>query len=139
MPPDPSSQSVCTIGGNVAGNAGGAHCLKYDFTTTHVLVLDVVPPLRRTGDASTAGGAMRAGMDIGIYEQRHDWPNMGPSLLIGAFLILAVRTVTWPPRAWSGTTSDRELDVEIENAIISWATYLAVLTLAFERMTEPST
>jgi glycolate oxidase len=44
MPPDPSSQSVCTIGGNVAGNAGGAHCLKYGFTTTHVLVLDVVPP-----------------------------------------------------------------------------------------------
>ena len=73
--------------------------------------------VRRTGDASTAGGAMRAGMDIGIYEQRHDWPNMGPSLLIGAFLVLAVRTVKWPPRARGGTTSDRELDVEIENAI----------------------
>jgi len=38
--PDPSSQSVCTIGGNVAENAGGAHCLKYGFTTTHVLALD---------------------------------------------------------------------------------------------------
>jgi hypothetical protein len=76
---------------------------------------------------------MRAGMDIGIYEQRHDWPNMGPSLLIGAFLVLAVRTVKWPPRARGGTTSDRELDVEIENAIISWATYLAVLTLALRK------
>ena len=32
--PDPSSQSVCTIGGNVAENAGGAHCLKYGFTAT---------------------------------------------------------------------------------------------------------
>jgi glycolate dehydrogenase FAD-linked subunit len=42
--PDPSSQSVCTIGGNVAENAGGAHCLKYGFTTTHVLALDVVLP-----------------------------------------------------------------------------------------------
>ena len=42
--PDPSSQSVCTIGGNVAENAGGAHCLKYGFTTTHVLGLDVVLP-----------------------------------------------------------------------------------------------
>ena len=35
--PDPSSQQVCTIGGNVAENSGGAHCLKYGFTTNHVL------------------------------------------------------------------------------------------------------
>src|SRR5215831_8845352 len=34
--PDPSSQSVCTIGGNVAENSGGAHCLKYGFTVHHV-------------------------------------------------------------------------------------------------------
>ena len=42
--PDPSSQSVCTIGGNVAENSGGAHCLKYGFTTNHVLALEVVLP-----------------------------------------------------------------------------------------------
>ena len=42
--PDPSSQTVCTIGGNVAENAGGAHCLKYGFTTTHVLGLEVILP-----------------------------------------------------------------------------------------------
>ena len=42
--PDPSSQTVCTIGGNVAENSGGAHCLKYGFTTTHVLGMDVVLP-----------------------------------------------------------------------------------------------
>src|ERR1700731_4751203 len=42
--PDPSSQSVCSIGGNVAENYGGAHCLKYGFTTTHVLGLEVVLP-----------------------------------------------------------------------------------------------
>jgi glycolate oxidase len=35
--PDPSSQQVCTIGGNVAENSGGAHCLKYGFTVNHVL------------------------------------------------------------------------------------------------------
>src|SRR6476469_2046910 len=40
--PDPSSQQVCTIGGNVAENSGGAHCLKYGFTTNHVLELEVV-------------------------------------------------------------------------------------------------
>ncbi len=42
--PDPSSESVCSIGGNVAENSGGAHCLKYGFTTTHVLGLEVVLP-----------------------------------------------------------------------------------------------
>src|SRR5689334_6556308 len=42
--PDPSSQSVCTIGGNVAENSGGAHCLKYGFTANHVLGLEVVLP-----------------------------------------------------------------------------------------------
>ncbi len=42
--PDPSSQQVCTIGGNVAENAGGAHCLKYGFTVNHVLAADVVLP-----------------------------------------------------------------------------------------------
>lgn len=42
--PDPSSQSVCSVGGNVAENAGGLHCLKYGFTTTHVLGLEVVLP-----------------------------------------------------------------------------------------------
>ncbi|TLS36210.1 FAD-linked oxidase C-terminal domain-containing protein [Pseudalkalibacillus caeni] len=40
--PDPSSQYVCTIGGNVAENAGGAHCLKYGVTTNHILGLEVV-------------------------------------------------------------------------------------------------
>jgi glycolate oxidase len=40
--PDPSSQLVCSIGGNVAENSGGAHCLKYGFTTNHVLSLELV-------------------------------------------------------------------------------------------------
>ncbi len=40
--PDPSSQGVCSIGGNVAENSGGAHCLKYGFTTNHVLAAKVV-------------------------------------------------------------------------------------------------
>jgi glycolate oxidase len=42
--PDPSSQYCCTIGGNVAENAGGAHCLKYGVTTNHILGLEVVLP-----------------------------------------------------------------------------------------------
>ena len=42
--PDPSSQQVCTIGGNVAENSGGAHCLKNGFTVNHVLGLELVLP-----------------------------------------------------------------------------------------------
>jgi glycolate oxidase len=41
-PPDPASQSVCTVGGNVAENAGGAHSVKYGTTTDYVIGLDVV-------------------------------------------------------------------------------------------------
>jgi glycolate oxidase len=50
--PDPSSQQVCTIGGNVAENSGGAHCLKYGFTTNHVLSMEVVLP---DGEVVTLG------------------------------------------------------------------------------------
>jgi glycolate oxidase len=42
--PDPSSQQVCTIGGNVAENSGGAHCLKHGFTVHHVTGLTLVLP-----------------------------------------------------------------------------------------------
>jgi glycolate oxidase len=52
-PPDPSSQIVCTIGGNVAENSGGAHCFKYGFTTNYVCGLEVVLP---DGELITLGG-----------------------------------------------------------------------------------
>jgi glycolate oxidase subunit GlcD len=42
--PDPSSQTACTVGGNVAENAGGPHCLKYGVTTNHIVELEVVLP-----------------------------------------------------------------------------------------------
>jgi glycolate oxidase len=42
--PDPSSQIICSIGGNVAENSGGVHCLKYGVTTNHVLGLKIVTP-----------------------------------------------------------------------------------------------
>ncbi len=63
--PDPSSQQVCTIGGNVAENSGGAHCLKYGFTVNHVLAAQVVLP---SGDL----------VDLSIWDE-------GPDLL-GAFI-----------------------------------------------------
>jgi glycolate oxidase len=83
--PDPSSQQVCTIGGNVAENSGGAHCLKYGFTVNHVLAADVVLP---TGEIVTIS--------------RHD---PGPDLLgvfvgsegtLGIAVRLTVRVVRVP-------------------------------------------
>jgi len=67
-PPDPSSQIVCSIGGNVAENSGGAHCFKYGFTTNYVTGLEVVLP---DGELVTLGGK---GLDAPGYD------------LIGAFV-----------------------------------------------------
>jgi glycolate oxidase len=63
FPPDPSSQIVCTIGGNVAENSGGAHCFKYGFTTNYVTGLELVLP---DGDVVRAGGKEldRPGYDL---------------------------------------------------------------------------
>ena len=52
--PDPSSQLICSIGGNVAENSGGAHCLKYGFTVHHVLGVEAVLP---DGEIVHIGGA----------------------------------------------------------------------------------
>jgi glycolate oxidase len=62
-PPDPSSQVVCTVGGNVAENSGGAHCFKYGFTTNYVTGLEVVLP---DGDVVVLGGPEldRPGLDL---------------------------------------------------------------------------
>lgn len=54
--PDPSSQQICTIGGNVAFNSGGAHCLKYGMTSNHVIGLKAV---LATGEVVEFGGTSR--------------------------------------------------------------------------------
>jgi glycolate oxidase len=61
--PDPSSQVVCSIGGNIAENSGGAHCLKYGFTVHHVLGVEAVLP---DGELVHIGGAVldRPGLDL---------------------------------------------------------------------------
>jgi glycolate oxidase subunit GlcD len=60
--PDPSSQKACTIGGNVAENSGGPHCLKYGMTTDHTLGLEVVLP---DGEVVELGGLEG---DAGAYD-----------------------------------------------------------------------
>jgi len=64
-PPDPSSQIICSIGGNVAENSGGVHCFKYGFTTNWVVGCEVVLP---DGSTTVLGGAAgeldRPGYDL---------------------------------------------------------------------------
>ncbi len=65
--PDPSSQQVCTIGGNVANNSGGPHCLAYGVTNAHIQALEVVLP---SGEIAMLGGldAEPAGLDLrGVF------------------------------------------------------------------------
>ena len=88
--PDPSSQSICTIGGNVAFNSGGAHCLKYGMTSNHVLALRVVLPdgeVVEFGSESTEG--MGVGPDlIGLF--------IGSEGLFGIALEITVRLLPIP-------------------------------------------
>src|SRR5260370_1579279 len=61
--PDPSSQVVCSVGGNVAENSGGAHCLKHGFTVHHVMGLEIVTP---SGELTWLGDCtgVSAGYDL---------------------------------------------------------------------------
>ena len=67
--PDPSSQLICSIGGNVAENSGGAHCLKYGFTVHHVVGVEAVLPngemVHLGGDALDAPGLDLLGVLVG--------------------------------------------------------------------------
>lgn len=67
--PDPSSQPICTIGGNLAFNSGGAHCLKYGMTSNHVLGLKAVLPdgevVSLGGDSLEGAGPDLVGLFVG--------------------------------------------------------------------------
>jgi glycolate oxidase len=88
--PDPSSQSVCTIGGNIAFNSGGAHCLKYGMTSNHVLGMKVV---LADGEVVTLGGDSLegAGPDlVGLF--------VGSEGLFGIALEITLRLLPKPER-----------------------------------------
>jgi glycolate oxidase len=90
-PPDPSSQIVCSIGGNVAENSGGAHCFKHGFTTNYVTGLEVV---LSDGDVVHLGGAEldRPGYDlVGAF--------VGSEGTLGVATKITVRVVP-KPEAW---------------------------------------
>ncbi len=87
--PDPSSQSVCSIGGNIAENSGGAHCLKYGFTTTHVLAMDVILP---DGERVTFGATT---WDPPGYDLRGVF--VGSEGTLGIAVKITLRIVRKPP------------------------------------------
>jgi glycolate oxidase len=87
--PDPSSQQACTIGGNVANNSGGPHCLAYGVTSAHVLAAEVVLP---DGAVTVLGGldAEPAGLDLrGVF--------VGSEGTLGIATRIAVRLTPDPP------------------------------------------
>ena len=87
--PDPSSQQACTIGGNVANNSGGPHCLAYGVTSAHVLALEVVLP---DGTVTVLGGLdpEPAGLDLrGVF--------VGSEGTLGIATRIAVRLTPDPP------------------------------------------
>lgn len=88
--PDPSSQTICTIGGNVAFNSGGAHCLKYGMTSNHVLGIKAV---LATGEVVEFGGSSRT--QIGP-----DWTGLfvGNEGLFGIALEITLQLLPRPER-----------------------------------------
>ncbi|HCB34749.1 MAG TPA: FAD-binding oxidoreductase [Acidimicrobiaceae bacterium] len=87
--PDPSSQQVCTLGGNVANNSGGPHCLAYGVTTAHVAAVEVVLP---DGETTVLGGvdADPSGYDLrGLF--------VGSEGTLGIATDVAVRLTPEPP------------------------------------------
>jgi glycolate oxidase len=87
--PDPSSQIACTIGGNVAENSGGLHCLKYGLTTNNVLGATLVLP---DGETVTLGGKAAGpnGLDLlGLI--------IGSEGLLGMVVDVTVRILRAPP------------------------------------------
>jgi glycolate oxidase len=87
--PDPSSQQSCSIGGNVANNSGGPHCLAYGVTTAHVLALEVVLP---DGDVVVLGGLEP---DPPGYDLRGAF--VGSEGTMGVATKIAVRLTPNPP------------------------------------------
>ncbi|MCS6805472.1 MAG: FAD-linked oxidase C-terminal domain-containing protein [Acidobacteriota bacterium] len=105
--PDPSSQTSCTLGGNVAENAGGPHCLKYGMTTNHILGLEVVLP---NGEIIELGGEVETvGYDLrGVF--------VGSEGMFGIATKITVR-LTRRPQAVKTLLADFTSVVEASQAV----------------------
>jgi glycolate oxidase subunit GlcD len=92
--PDPSSQAACTIGGNVAENAGGPHCLKYGVTSNHVLQLEVVLADGETVILGSPGGEPWGPDLVGVFVGSEGMFGIASSITVRLVpLARAVRTM----------------------------------------------
>lgn len=100
--PDPSSQQICTIGGNIAFNSGGAHCLKYGMTGNHVLGIKAVLP---DGEVLELGGESTEGVGpdlVGLF--------VGSEGLFGVALEITLRLMPRPEKYDTVLAAYRTLD-----------------------------
>ena len=94
-PPDPSSGPVCTIGGNIAMNAGGAHCFRYGVTSNYILGIEAV---LSNGSVHRFGGP--AG---GRGPWREDWKRLmvGSEGTLAAFTRFWLKVIPRPEKVWT--------------------------------------
>ncbi|RMG54396.1 MAG: FAD-binding protein [Acidobacteria bacterium] len=124
--PDPSSQPTCTIGGNVAENASGPHCLKYGVTTDHILGLEVVLPDGRIINLDRHG-AVALGYDlVGLF--------VGSEGMFGIATRITVR-LTRLPRAVKTLMADFPT-VEAASQTVSDTIAAGVIPAAMEMMDQ---
>jgi glycolate oxidase subunit GlcD len=122
--PDPSSQQSCSIGGNVANNSGGPHCLLYGVTNAHVLALEVVLP---DGSVVQLGGldAEPSGYDLrGTF--------VGSEGTMGIATRIAVRLTPLPPSV--ATLLADFTTVEAAAATVSGIIAAGIVPAALEMM-----
>ncbi|MGQ0823825.1 MAG: FAD-linked oxidase C-terminal domain-containing protein [Actinomycetota bacterium] len=122
--PDPSSQQACTIGGNVATNAGGPHCLASGVTSAHVLAVEVVLP---DGERTTLGGLEP---DQPGYDLRGCF--VGSEGTMGIATKIAVRLTPDPPTV--ATLLCDFASIEDAGATVSGTIAAGVLPAALEMM-----
>ena len=122
--PDPSSQKACTIGGNVAENAGGPHCLRYGVTTNHVLGMEVV---LEDGAMVWLGGRNR---DLPGY----DLPGtfVGGEGTLGIATKILIRLMRKPPVVKTYLAVFQELDTA--SAAVSGIMARGIIPAALEMM-----
>lgn len=125
-PPDPSSGAACTLGGNVAANAGGVHCFRYGVTSNYVLGAEVV---------LLDGGVVRYGGPAGGRGHwRDDWKRIfvGSEGTLGAFTKLWLRLIPRPEKIWTFRATFR--DVETASTAIRHLACHAAAPSAIELM-----
>ncbi len=126
--PDPSSQIACSIGGNVAENAGGVHCLKYGLTVNNLLSLEVVT---MEGERLTVGGG---GLDSPGYDLLA--LMTGSEGMLGIVVEVTVKLLPIPERAQVALAAFD--DVEQAGRAVADLIAAGILPAGLEMMDNPS-